>query len=185
MKRNIKGLNTDEKSNMTTEKHEFMNSQDYYINQPINKPPVPSSDQYSYYPSFDPNMSNVGDSKRYNDPITSSTPHQTNSMNDRIIEEEINSRRFLYVFRNAYGLTTVINYKYDNAALNKFLSMFDVWGSDGERKTDKDEKFDEYWFELPAECYSMFSTEVFKEVFRRFGVRVVFDYPFIRKEIII
>lgn len=178
-RKNIKTLNTNETIN-AIDKHESMNSQDYYINQPVNKPPVPSNAQYGYYPYyFDPSTSNVCESKRYNDSITSSESHQTNSdMNDRIIEEEISSRRFLYVFRNAYGLTTVINYKYDNAALNKFLSMFDVWGSDGERKTDKDDKFDEYWFELPSECYSMFKTEVFKEVFRRFGARVVFEYPF-------
>lgn len=171
-------LNTNESISATNKKPETMTSHgDHVINQPVNKPPVPSSAQYGYYPSFDPSASNIS---------MGSNPKQSNvEMNNKIIQDEIASRRFLYVFRNAYGLTTVINYKYDNEALNKFLSMFDVWGSDGERKTDKDEKFDEYWFELPAECYSMFSTEVFKEVFRRFGVRVVFDYPFPRKEIII
>lgn len=173
-----KSIGTNETVN-TNDKNEFITANESYpINQPINRPPQVHPASSGYYPSFDPSTSNIGRGSIVN-PAFGYTLYQSNSeMNNKIVQDEIASRRFLYVFRNAYGLTTAINYKYDNEALNKFLSMFDVWGSDGERKTDKDEKFDEYWFELPAECYSMFSTEVFKEVFRRFGVRVVFDYPF-------
>ena len=174
-----KNIGTNETVNAEDKNNFITGYEGCAINQPVNKPPQVHPASSGYYPSFDPNTSNIGMAGRFINPVFGSALYQNNSeMNNKIIQDEIASRRFLYVFRNAYGLTTAINYKYDNAALNKFLSMFDVWGSDGERKTDKDEKFDEYWFELPAECYSMFSTEVFKEVFRRFGVRVVFDYPF-------
>ena len=88
------------------------------------------------------------------------------------------NRKFVYVFKNCHGATSIINYDGDNSEVNNFLSKFDAWSSNGQVYWSIDPRFTEVHFECLPEMFQMFNTLSFKMAFERMGVKLVFEYPY-------
>lgn len=91
------------------------------------------------------------------------------------------NRKFVYAFRNCHGATSIVNYDAANSNVNTFLSLFDIWRSNGEFKLSADGNHQEVWFELPHGMLTMLDTLSFESAFERMGVKLVFDYPWTAK----
>lgn len=89
------------------------------------------------------------------------------------------SRKYIYVFCNVHNTTSVVNYDASNNDVNTFLSYFDIWGSRGEFKLSEDEIHQEVWFECSKNFYRLAKTGEFKKAFKKMGVSVSLEYPFI------
>ena len=102
----------------------------------------------------------------------------------RQAEERYRYRKFLYLFPNTNGNYFAVNYDAINCELNSFLSLFDVWGNrGGHHKVSEDGNCQEVWFEVDEEFARLVSnTFNFNTAFKRLGVKVVFEYPFSKKE---
>ena len=87
-------------------------------------------------------------------------------------------RKYVYAFINVHGMVSVVNYDATNNEVNSFISKFDGWGSKGSFKTSADGNNQEVWFECFKEVWEMLHTEAFTTVFKRMGVRLVFEYPY-------
>lgn len=93
-------------------------------------------------------------------------------------------RKFLYIFPHAAETYCVVNYDADNAVLNTFLAMFDVWHSKGQMKVSQDScRHNEVWFEVDKEFYQLAKhSRTFQRAIERCGVKIVFEYPFKQPE---
>ncbi len=97
--------------------------------------------------------------------------------------ESYKERKFLYLFPRPDGTTwNAVNYDAVNYELNAFLSLFEVWGGEGQHKISEDGNHQEVWFEVSSDFAKLFevNAEVLKAV-GRMGVQVVYDYPFKKK----
>lgn len=105
---------------------------------------------------------------------------------DKIYEKAKDSykdRKYLYLYPKADGNFTyyAINYDAINAALNSFLSLFDVNGLHrGKHKISEDNRNClEVWFEVPYQFYYLCNKDsMFREAVKRLGVGIVFTRPF-------
>ena len=70
------------------------------------------------------------------------------------------------------------NYDATNNKVNSFLSLFDGWRSSGQFKTSVDGNHQEVWFECFCEIRDLLRVEMFREAFKRMGVKLVFEYPY-------
>ena len=91
------------------------------------------------------------------------------------------NRKYLYIFESAHGSTYhAVNYS-GNVYLNTFLTLFDVWGSlnhaGHDKLSDNGNKI-ERWFEVSKEFVDMLETETMRNAIKRFGVELVYEYPF-------
>lgn len=91
------------------------------------------------------------------------------------------NRNYVYAFPSVHGTCNVVNYRADNNAVNEFLCHFDLWGSHGNFKISIDNNHQEVWFECSKEFYEMLHTETMKMAFKRMGVELVFEYPFMEE----
>ena len=87
-------------------------------------------------------------------------------------------RSFVYVFKSVHNTTNVINYDATNNMLNSFLSLFDIWKSNGKFKMSDDGNHQEVWFECSKSFMTLCKNEDFVNALDRMGVKVVFDYPY-------
>ena len=87
-------------------------------------------------------------------------------------------RRFVYAFVNPHNTVSVVNYDATNSDVKSFLSLFDIWHSQGEYKMSIDDNHQEVWFECSKEFLKLAEFPTFKEAFLRMGVRFTLEYPF-------
>lgn len=90
------------------------------------------------------------------------------------------NRKYLYIFKSPHGTYNAVNYS-GNAYLNTFLTLFDVWGSlnhAGHDKLSDNGNTIERWFEVSKEFVDMLETETMRHAIKRFGVELVYEYPF-------
>lgn len=83
-------------------------------------------------------------------------------------------RNYVFIFSSVNNTTWAINYDPSNLQVNKFLSLFDVWGSSGEFKKESSE----VWFECSKEFLELSKTPDMDRAFKRMGVKLVYTYPF-------
>lgn len=91
------------------------------------------------------------------------------------------SRNYVYAFPSVHGTCHVVNYRADSIDLSTFISNFDVWGSYGQFKTSNNPQYKEVWFECSKEFLEMLHTDTMKRTFKRMGVELVFEYPFMEE----
>lgn len=93
-------------------------------------------------------------------------------------------RNYVYIFPSVHNTTCVVNYDWNNSQVNNFLSLFDIWGSHGQRKahfqeSNYESQVDyEVWFECSKEFTDLATTPDMVRAFKRMNVNVVTDYPF-------
>ena len=90
------------------------------------------------------------------------------------------NRKYLYVFKSPHGTYHAVNYS-GNAYLNTFMTLFDVWGNlnhAGHHKLSDNGNTSEVWFEVSNEFVEMLKTEPMRIAIKRFGVELVYKYPF-------
>lgn len=92
------------------------------------------------------------------------------------------NRNYVYAFLSCNGTCFVVNYRADFLDVNTFLSCFDVWHSRGHFKMSEDNNHQEVWFECSKEFFEMLHTETMQRAFKRMGVDLVFEYPFMREK---
>ena len=90
------------------------------------------------------------------------------------------NRQYLYIFKSPHGTYNAVNYS-GNPYLNTFMTLFDVWGSlnhAGHDKLSDNGNTSERWFEVSKEFVDMLETQTMREAIKRFGVELVYEYPF-------
>ena len=88
----------------------------------------------------------------------------------------LESRKFMYVHSTVHDTTGVVNYDSENQALNKFISVFDVWGGMGYFKCCTDIRYTKVEFECLKELHELVQIEEFKRFIKnRYGVDILFD----------
>lgn len=92
------------------------------------------------------------------------------------------NRNYVYAFPSVHGTCNVVNYSGD-CTVNTFLWQFDVWGSKGRMRFHNDDPhtWGDFWFECSKEFFEMLHTDTMKRAFKRMGVELVFEYPFMEE----
>ena len=85
------------------------------------------------------------------------------------------SRKTIFVYKTPFDTVGVFNYDSSNDKLNEFLSMFNIWSTYYEFEKCSDNVHTKAIFEFPLEMIEMLGNDVFKQVFKRFGVKLTFD----------
>jgi hypothetical protein len=98
-------------------------------------------------------------------------------------EDPYANRKYLYIFKSPVNDTyNVVNYDACNAYLNSFMCLFDVWSDrinkGGLHQLSDNGNTSEVWFEVSNDFVEMLNNPEMKRAIKKFGVEVVYKYPF-------
>lgn len=85
------------------------------------------------------------------------------------------NRKIVFAYRTPYDTVGVFNYDSSNNKLNEFLSMFNIWSTHYGFEKCSDNVHTKAVFEFPLEMMKMIDHDIFKQIFKRFGVKMTFD----------
>ena len=99
------------------------------------------------------------------------------------------NRNYVYAFPSVHGTyNVVLYYKYrsrtdcSDIKIINFLGNFDIYKNvRGCYKYNKKYHCAEFWFECSKEFFEMLHTETMNRAFKRMGVELVFEYPFMEE----
>lgn len=97
-------------------------------------------------------------------------------------------KNYVYAFQFARVTKVVSIVKrpidwYKVKEINDFLHLFAIGDSYGSYHLGKNDDYGEFWFDCYGEFFEILHTESMERAFKRMGVELVFEYPFMEESV--
>ena len=96
------------------------------------------------------------------------------------------NRNYVYAFQFAHVTKVVsiferpLNWE-KVKQINDLIHLFSIGNSYGEMRKGRNKNYSEFWFDCYKDVFSTLHTDTMKRAFKRMGVELVFEYPFMEE----